>query len=113
MIEWNAPYTSEDEATGKLMCTILDHSNGDDTRKTQFILSFTRKQPGIRFQEVLGGSDKAIPIPFSSNQNNWEIEKFCIFPYFEDEPLNIKNCSLEIEFLKIEGKILSACRCRF
>ena len=105
MIEWDARYTYE--ASGKLMCTILDHSDGDDIRKNHFILSFTRKNPGIRFQEVLGGSDKAIPIPFSSNQNDWEIEKFCILPYFEDGRLNIKNCSLEIEFLQIERKTSS------
>ena len=102
MIEWNTSETPESEVPGKLMCTILNQV--DDIRKNQFIFSFIRPKDGSRFQEVFGGGDKAIPIPFASNQNDWEIEKFCILPYFEDGSLNIKNCSLEMEFLKIERK---------
>ena len=102
MIEWDVSEVCDDEASAKLMCTILNKMDGD-IRKNKFIFSFIRK-PESRFQEVLGGADKAIPIPFSSNHDDWEIEKFCILPYFENEPLNIKNCSLEIEFLKIERK---------
>ena len=109
MIEWDDSKATEDsnsEASGKLMCAIVNKSDGDNKRKNQFIFSFIRT-PGSRFQEVLGGADKAIPIPFSSNQNDWQIEKFCVLPYFENGSLNIKNCSLEIEFLKIESKKFS------
>ena len=102
MIEWDISEECEDESPGKLMCTILNQNDGD-IRKNQFIFSFIRT-PGSRFQEVLGGADKAIPIPFSSNHDDWEIEKFSVLPYFENGSLNIKNCSLEIEFLKIERK---------
>ena len=109
MIEWEASEVLT-EASGKLMCTMMKSLNESESRnesiirKNNFIMSFT-KTPGLRFTEVSGGPSKAIPISHPLNgveKDDWEIEKFCLLPYFEDGSLNIKNCSLEIEFLEIE-----------
>ena len=100
MIEWEAS-AALTEASGKLMCTTSSDERGI-TRKNTFILSFT-KTPGLLFTEVVGGPSKAIPIPSKGLMKNWQIEKFQLLPYFEDGSLNIKNCSLEIEFIEIEN----------
>ena len=101
MIEWEAS-AALTEASGKLMCTISCDERGI-TRKNTFILSFT-KTPGLLFTEVVGGPSKAIPIPSTEGlMKDWQIENFRLLPYFEDGSLNIKNCSLEIEFIEIEN----------
>ena len=92
MIEWEK---CESEASGKLMCALT--YDGSRVRKNNFILSFT-KTAGSSFTEVLGGADKTIPVPTSDD--DFKIENFCLLPYFEDGSFNIKNCSLELEFLQ-------------
>ena len=104
MIEWEASEALT-EASGKLMCTMAKRDERV-IKKNNFIMSFT-KTPGLRFTEVFGGPSKAIPISHGFNEgwvdkDGWRIEEFCLLPYFEDGSLNIKNCSLEIEFLEIE-----------
>ena len=92
MIEWEK---CESETAGKLMCGLT--YDGSRVRKNNFILSFT-KTTGSQFTEVFGGADKTIPVPTSDD--DFKIENFCLLPYFEDGSLNIKNCSLELEFLQ-------------
>ena len=92
MIEWEK---CESEASGKLMCSMT--YDGSHVKKDNFILSFT-KTAGSSFTEVLGGADKTIPVPTSDD--DLKIENFCLLSYFEDGSLNIKNCSLELEFLQ-------------
>ena len=92
MIEWEK---CESEASGKLMCSMT--YDGSHVKKDNFILSFT-KTAGSSFTEVLGGADKTIPVPTSDD--DFKIENFCLLSYFEDGSLNIKNCSLELEFLQ-------------
>ena len=104
MIEWEAS-AALTEASGKLMCTKMRKSSDESiSRKDTFIFSFT-KTPGLLFTEVVGGPSKAIPIPLVDEglMTDWQIEKFKLLPYFEDGSLNIKNCSLEIEFIEIEN----------
>ena len=95
IIEWDGS-EAFNEASAKLMFTSLNSDDG--IRNNLFISSFT-KAPGLRFSEVLVGYDKAIRIPIAAET---KIEKFTLMPYFDDGELNIKNCSLEVEWVEIK-----------